>query len=264
MKTVAVSGANGYLGSTLVAAFSAAGWNVVRLVRTPNETDDRCFRLGEEIAPSVLDGIDLLVHSAYDMRVVAWREILHINVDGSAKLLRAASDARVPRAIVLSSMSAYSGTEQLYGRAKLDIEEIARGHGAISVRPGLVVGRKPGGMAGTLARLVALPITPTLRGLGRQFTLDQDDFVSAILLLAETEHPPTEPVGLAHPLSIEFDGLLRGIATMVGVRSPKLIPVPWRLVDFTLRACEISARSPTTAIRFVAWTFASRTVGPTG
>ena len=203
--------------------------------------------LGEEIAPSVLDGIDLLVHSVYDMRVVAWREILHINVDGSTKLLRAASDARVPRAIVLSSMSAYSGTEQLYGRAKLDME-IARGHGAISVRPGLVVGRKPGGMAGTLARLVALPITPTLRGLGRQFTLDQDDFVSAILLLAETEHPPTEPVGLAHPLSIEFDGLLRGIATMVGVRSPKLIPVPWRLVDFTLRACEFT-RSPTTAIR---------------
>ncbi len=44
------------------------------------------------------------------------------------------------RIIVLSSMSAFSGTEQLYGRAKLAIQELARSFGAASVRPGLGMG----------------------------------------------------------------------------------------------------------------------------
>jgi nucleoside-diphosphate-sugar epimerase len=237
-RTVAVSGANGYLGSLLTTGFADDGWDTVRLVRSPRAAGDRPFSLGTTIDLAILDGVDLLVHCAYDMHAVARDDIWQTNVTGTEQLLHAATDAGVSRTIVLSSMSAYPGTHQLYGRAKLDIEEIARMHGAVSVRPGLVVGKMPGGMAGTLARLTKLPVTPCLNGVGRQFVLHDDNFVSAILLLAEASTLPGGPVGLAHPQPVDFATLLKGIATLVELRAPTLLPIPWRVVDIALKGGE--------------------------
>jgi nucleoside-diphosphate-sugar epimerase len=236
--TVAITGANGYLGSLLTRSFAAEGWRSVRLVRAPAAADDRPFNLGTSVDPGVLDGVDVLVHCAYDMRVVSPGDVSRINVAGSEKLLRAAANAGVARTIVLSSMSAYPDTHQLYGSAKLEIESIAKTHDAVSVRPGLVVGERPGGMAGTLARLAGLPFTPCLSGVGRQFLLHEADFVSAMLLLARTDTLPTAPVGLAYPTSVDFATVLRTIARTVGLRPPRLIPIPWRLVDVTLKCGE--------------------------
>ena len=103
-----------------------------------------------------------LIHCAYDMTLRQPDQIRQVNVDGSATLLRSAAERGVERIVVLSSMSAYDGTEQLYGRAKLDIERLTLDVGGAAIRPGLVYGPDAGGMAGTLAGLTKLPVVPVL------------------------------------------------------------------------------------------------------
>lgn len=236
--TVAITGASGYLGGRLATAFAADGWRVIRLVRSPAKDQDRQFLLGQPVERRSLDGIDLLIHAAYDMRAISVDDIWRTNVTGTEQLLQAAAHVGVRRTIVLSSMSAYPGTRQRYGRAKLDIETVALSTGAATVRPGLVVGPNAGGMAGTLAKLTRLPLTPCIAGVGGQFPVLEDDFVAGICALAAAATVPTEAVGLAHPRPVSFPDLLRGIASLVGNPAPRLVPIPWRLVSWTLQAGE--------------------------
>lgn len=237
-KTIAITGASGYLGTLLMRRFASEGWTTIPLVRTPRATSDRQFRLGTPLPAEALADVDVLIHTAYDMAMTTETDIWRVNVEGSRLLLQAASQARVERVIVLSSMSAYTGTTQLYGRAKLEIEDIAQQHEAVVARPGLVIGPGLGGMAGALAKLVALPITPTVRGAGHQFPVTAEDFVDSMHLLATTHLPPSEPVGIASQTSVPFDDLLRSIASAAGTRPPRLVPVPWQMIYGALRLGE--------------------------
>ncbi|MHB1582462.1 MAG: NAD-dependent epimerase/dehydratase family protein [Acidimicrobiales bacterium] len=236
--TIAITGATGYLGAAAEARFRGDGWSTVRLVRRPSGTGDRRFELGASVAPQQFQGVDVLLHAAYDMRVVSEEDIRRVNVDGSKLLLDAAAAAGVSRMIVLSSMSAYPGTRQLYGRAKLEIEQIALARGAAVVRPGIVVSDRPGGMAGSLARLVTLPVTPCIAGAGHQFPLDEEDFLKAMSILATTTGVPAQPLGLAQSEPISLADLLRLIARRTGTRPPRLLPVPPALVKGPLLLAE--------------------------
>ena len=51
-------------------------------------------------------------------------------------------------------MSAYSGTNQIYGQTKLACEDLVTAHGGTSLRLGLVHGGANGGMIGALRKLV--------------------------------------------------------------------------------------------------------------
>ena len=162
--TAAVTGANGYLGAIVAERLGKEGWQTLRLVRTERGETSRRFVLGAPVQPELLEGIDLVVHCAYDMALRQRADIWRVNVAGTANLLEAARAAGVGRVIVLSSMSAFEGTTQLYGQAKLQIEAHAQRFGACSVRPGLVYGPRAGGMAGTLQRLSRMPFVPLVGG----------------------------------------------------------------------------------------------------
>jgi len=123
------------------------------------------------------------VHSAYDLSLTSSLDITRVNVGGTRRLLEAAADARVRRIIVLSSMSAFEGTKQLYGQAKLDIEAMTEALGGCAVRPGLVVSERPGGMAAALQKLTRLPIMPLIASVGRLYTVHEDDLMAAIAAL---------------------------------------------------------------------------------
>ena len=141
LPIVTITGATGYLGSVLKPAFVEAGYSVRCLVRTPRPaTDDHAFALGAAVEPSMLEGVDVLVHCAYDMTLTKRSEIWELNVFGTVHLLDAAEAAGVRRTIAVSSMSAYPGTRQLYGRAKLAAELTALNRNMTVVRPGLVYG----------------------------------------------------------------------------------------------------------------------------
>ena len=237
---IAITGANGYLGSVLAVAFGSAGSSVRRLVRSPDpESRDRPFDLSSGIPSDALVGVDVLVHCAYDMTLTKRTDIWQTNVFGSVDLFDLAVASGVARTIALSSMSAYPGTRQLYGRAKLDMEMAALSRGMVVVRPGLVYGPGWGGMAGTLRRLAALPVLPDFGPGAHQFMFSERDFATAIVTLAGAEQTPAGPVGIAHPDPVPFTTVLTSFATGRGERSPPIHPVPPMAVYGALRSAEL-------------------------
>jgi len=241
-RRAAVTGASGYVGGLIAEALEAAGWEVVRLVRTLPSGDDagqkyRQHRLTDTPADELLEGVELLVHAAYDFSLTRRDDIWSVNVDGTAQLLAAARRAGLSRMVVLSSMSAYPGTTQLYGQAKLAIEDAGFAHGAAVIRPGLVYGDRPGGMVGSLLRFTRFPVAPVVAPKAKQYPVHEDDLAGAVVALAEAESVPLEALGVASPVPVAFGTLLETLAATAGRRC-HFVAVPWRLVYWALRVAE--------------------------
>jgi nucleoside-diphosphate-sugar epimerase len=237
--TVGITGATGYLGGVVRERLGASGWSCIDLVRRPRGPRARRYSFEEDLPSDLLDGLDVLVHCAYDMTARERDDIWRTNVDGTRRLLDAADWARVPRTIVLSSMSAYEGTEQLYGSAKLQIERDADEHGAVAIRPGLVYGPNAGGMAGAIASLTRLPVVPVFAARSHQFTVHEDDFASTVEALASAD--PTllgrGAIGVANPIPVPFRQVVQGLGRMHG-RTCRTVAVDWRAAYVALRLAE--------------------------
>jgi nucleoside-diphosphate-sugar epimerase len=135
-------------------------------------------------------------------------------------------------------MSAYEGTTQLYGQAKLAIEAETAAVGGCAIRPGLVYGPQPAGMAGALQRLVRMPIVPLVAGRAQQYPVHIDDLMAAISSLAEARQLPTGPLGIANAHSVSFREVLTALARQEG-RQCRFVPFPWRVLYAGLRVGEL-------------------------
>ena len=237
---VGVTGASGYLGSRICSVLEREGWSVIRLVRSPAPGDSTARRLDlrAPIPPEGLASIDVLIHTAYDFSLTRRQDIWKVNVEGTRRLLSAARAAGVPRIVVLSTMSAYPGTGQLYGQAKLAIEAETLAAGGCVIRPGLVYGQGAAGMAGALLKATRLPVVPLIAGSARQFPVHIDDLLAAIAALASTPDPPSAPVGVANPQPVTFKVLLETLAAQEGRRC-RFVPIPWQILYAMLRAGEL-------------------------
>lgn len=234
----AITGAGGYLGSRLRQYLTAAGCGVTGFTRRPAGTGSMAYDLASAPSPQALRGADVLVHCAYDFGPSAWRDIVRVNVEGSARLFAAARAAGVTRIVCISTLSAYEGCRSRYGRAKLLIEDEARKAGALIVRPGLVYGKDAGGMLGSLNRVLkSAPCLPLLGdGSWPLYLAHEADLCALIGALGE--HGGGErPIAAAAPDSWRFRDVLSGIARTWG-RDPLFIPVPWRAVWLGLSALE--------------------------
>jgi nucleoside-diphosphate-sugar epimerase len=248
-RVAAVTGASGYLGSQICRNLESDGWQVIRLARSPRGNGVRVIShdLATPISVQVRDALrsaDTLIHTAYDLALTSAADIWRVNVDGTRRLLEAAKEAGVGRVIVLSSMSAFAGTSQLYGRAKLDIETITVEFGGCAVRPGLVHSEQAGGMAGAMRKLTVFPIIPVITGGNGVYAVSEEDLMKVIVLLASTTSLEPGMISVAHPTRVTLIDLLRTVAAQQNRRC-RFVPVPWQLVYWMLRGGELmSLRLP--------------------
>jgi nucleoside-diphosphate-sugar epimerase len=241
---VAVTGASGFIGGNAVRHLTTQGVECLVLGRRSVGSEAfRRFELGPEPDPGLFDGVRSLVHCAYDFSARASQDIYQRNVVGTSNLLRAAVRAGVDRVVFISSMSAYPGTHQLYGRAKLESERLVHEIGGLTLRLGLVWGPDAGGMAGAVQRLTALPVVPVFGLKSHQFTVHRDA-VDAAIAIAIARPELVGVISVANPEPVPVRRLLRGLARMGGQDDPRrLVPVPWRPVYWSMRAAE-AARLP--------------------
>lgn len=237
-----VTGASGYLGSRICSTLELRGWEVVRLAHASSSDGERAYayeldaRVTTEVR-SVLESTDVLVHAAYDLGLTRAADIRRVNVEGSRRLLEVASQAGVRRILVLSSMSAFEGTTQLYGRAKLEIEAITQGFGGCAVRPGLVYAGDSGGMAGALAKLATLPVVPLIAGNPKIYTVREDDLMTAVGAMAATDELEAAVVSVAGPVPVALRDMLTMFAAQAGNRC-RFVPFPWQPIYGILRTAE--------------------------
>ena len=145
---VAITGANGFIGTHLVRRFSEAGWEVRELVRH----DIELGALG-----SRLQGADVVIHAAGATRAPSSKQLHKSNVVLTAAMLDNARKAGVGRFVFVSSLAAVGPAQLLetpldetttpapidpYGRSKLDAENLVQSSGLpfVIVRPAAVYG----------------------------------------------------------------------------------------------------------------------------
>ena len=238
----AVTGAGGYLGSRICRTLESRGWRVVRFTGSQPPIPGHVVRydlaapVTEEVS-GALRSADVLLHAAYNLSLTTADDIWRVNVEGTRRLLDAAKEAGTARLIVLSSMSAFTGTTQLYGRAKLDIEAMTVERGGVAVRPGLVYGKQAGGMAGALRKLTALPAVPVISGGAGVYTVREEELMEAIVVLAAAVDLEPSTMSLAHGDKSTLADLLSAFAAQEGRRC-RFISVPWQPIYWLLRAGE--------------------------
>jgi nucleoside-diphosphate-sugar epimerase len=236
---VAITGATGYLGSVLSNHLAGRGDKVVALTRRHPQhpvSEWRHFDLGRPVDRAIFQDVDALIHAAWVLSGKDTSQLWDENVVASRRLIEAAVSAGVRKVVFVSSMSAYFGTRQTYGLMKLAVERTALDLGCVVVRPGLVYGESPGGMAGTLRKISRLPLWPRFKS-AKLFMAHEDDLANAIArVIDHYDELSGEVVGLANPQSVDLPTIFAALSPD-GRRRPT-VPVSAGIVMAVLRLLE--------------------------
>lgn len=271
-RRIAVTGATGFIGRYIVRALLARGVRVVGVVRNPDKgrdlsgvelrRADLCRR--EELTPA-LDGCDAVVSNAALIALgdVAPAEVLRTNVEGTRNVFEAMGEARVSRAVLVSTVSVYARRRRdvpdeghplhaigrrinrinAYAISKVRAEEEARricegsGIGLTIVRPNGVYGASDNnGFTRWFQRLVALPVAPYPIGMSLSLVYAAD-VAEAIALCLERPASIGRVYNLAGEHLTAWNFLRAWKAA--GGRVPRLLlPIP-----LPLRQCFDSRRA---------------------
>lgn len=259
---IAVTGASGLIGSTLVRALQADGHEVIRLVRrTPRTADEhRWDPQHRRIDPTLLLDVDAVVNLAgtpirpRPFTEAYRRDVLTSRVDSTTTISEAlaaaaAADPSRRRVLVSASAVGYYGdtgdrvTEEdappgddFLARVCVQWEEATRpasdaGIRVVTVRTGLVIGR--GAM---LVRILGTVFRFGLggrMGSGRQFWpwISLADEIGAIRFLLSADDV-TGPVNLTGPEPVPNRVFVRDLAR--AVRRPAVLPVPGPAIRLAL------------------------------
>jgi len=241
-----LTGASGFVGHHLAAAFRSARWDVTALVRGRSSvaalkelgvTLHEGEMLSGETYAKAVSGADLVVHCAGLIRAVTVDDYRRVNVDGAGEVAATASRVGVPRFILISSIAARGplgrgepAPVSHYGASKREGEkrvfENAGGMSVCVVRPPVIYGPRDTGMLSAFkaARMGLFPMFG--RGDHRVAIVHVDDLVRSVYLLAA--RPGDFPTGPFYPedgTNPSWADLALAFGTALGTRIRR-IPLP--------------------------------------
>ncbi len=142
-RTLALTGATGFIGSALLGHLTASGWRVRALYRARGK---RCEDPSVEWVPGALEEpeslerlvhqTDAVVHCAGRVRARSAADFMQVNAEGAACLARALSQqARPPRLLLVSSLAAREPGLSAYAASKRRGEEMVAQIARTAPRP---------------------------------------------------------------------------------------------------------------------------------
>jgi nucleoside-diphosphate-sugar epimerase len=166
VKTLAITGANGFIGNYLCRHFSALSYEVIALSRRNPEIEGvhwHPYNLEQNISLEILARVDVILHLAFALHSQKEPQAYQNNIAGCKLLLENSRLAKVPKVVYFSSMSAHSEAISMYGKHKWEAEKLFDGADCLVIRPGLVLGE--GGMLKKIGTMVKKsPIVPLIGG----------------------------------------------------------------------------------------------------
>ena len=242
---IAVTGANGYVGGRILSHLRASGVDAIALVRRPDPDDKaaRPYALGEPLQASLLDGVEIVVHAAYDASGRG-EDVRMLNVDGSLPLLDGLAE-RGGRALLISSLSAFRGARSLYGRAKLALEQAVLGRDGVVLRPGLVFGLGAAGMFGAMVTALSRRALAPMIGCGSQrlFVTHDEHLARLVTAIVSGELRAEGPLLAAHEVPTTLRAIADQVADAHG-RRLRAIPLAPSLTGLGLRCAEAAGVAP--------------------
>ncbi|ADU38842.1 UDP-glucose 4-epimerase family protein [Variovorax paradoxus] len=261
-KLVAVTGASGFIGSTVVRACEKRGVAVRSLVRRDTAGGANSFEIGDIDSDTnwqnALEGVECIVHCAGRAHVLIERnsdplaEFRRINRDGTLNLAEQAATTGVKRLIFLSSIGVMGSTTDGrapfsesdtpqpmmdYAISKLEAErglqEIATRTGleVVILRPPMVYGP---GAPGNFARLVRALVKGWPLPLGsvssnRRSYIGIQNLVDLIVTCIEHPAAASQTFLACDGEDVSTVDLLRRMGVALK-KSPRLLPFPVSLI----------------------------------
>jgi nucleoside-diphosphate-sugar epimerase len=210
MTLWAITGGSGFLGLHLTHRLGALGMDVRVLDLEPAPGASVASVVGNILCPrdveALCGGADVVVHAAAALPIHGPSSAIRkVNVEGTARVLAAAADARVRRVVFLSSAVVYGIPAELplreetapvpidaYGASKLEAEQVCaafgkRGLEVVVLRPTAFVGPGRLGVFGILFDWISegRRVYTLGPGTNRYQLLAVEDLVAAVLLAAE-------------------------------------------------------------------------------
>ena len=259
MRTVAIFGASGFIGSNATSAFKRRGDSVLALSRTAPNCSPVDFMDVNALARA-LKGVDSVVHVAglahvSEKSLVDAERAYHLaNVKVAVNVAKAAIGAGVARFVLLSSagvlgpQSPPEGFDDsvepkpydLYTKSKLEAEhcvlDVVKGNmGLVILRPPTVYGPNAPGSFRRLSKWIeqGLPL-PVGRIFARRSFIGIRNLCSALMAAEATSKVGILPMIVADRAPVSIGEFVREIASANGRRSV-VVPVPRSILEFGLR-----------------------------
>ncbi len=239
-RTIAVTGATGFLGQHLVRAIAERGL-LPRILsrRDPISPFWRGIEpqvvLGDLSSAAALarlcDGADVVVHLAGLIKAADRPAFDKVNVDGARAVAKAASDAGARFALV-SSLAAREPRLSDYAASKRAGEEavLAVAPHALIVRPPAIYGPGDRETVGLFAAAQASRVLPVLSPASRVAMIEVRDAAAQILDLVVGARTGLASICDARPDGYAWTEIMGAAAAAVGAPPPRLLRVPEGLI----------------------------------
>lgn len=256
MQKVLVTGANGFIGTHLVALLLQKGYDVHCLVRYTSDISglrnlNVTIHTGDVRDPASLktpvENASYIYHLAANLLVTSQREFEEVNVDGTLHVLDAAeryAKATLQRALLVSSIAAagpnssltpYDETVALhpiswYGLSKKKLEEGAAAYFSrlpiTIVRPAIVYGEREKDVS-QIFPVIEGRIHPK-PGIAKKYStaIYVGDLVAGMVAAAESPHSIGQAYFLNHPQVVTARQIVQNIGAAMGKRAGLPIPIP--------------------------------------
>jgi len=260
---VAITGANGAIGPVVAEELARAGYDVRALTRRDADVLDR------DALRRAFDGATGVVHLAAKLHIVdpppALRdEYRRVNVDGTANVIRAASEAGVRRVVHVSTIAVYGyndgrvlseGSETrpdtFYSRTKLESEKIALDANAAVLRFAAVYGSRVKGNYRKLLHSISKGrFIPLGKGKNRRTLVYDRDAARTVVLALKSDASAGQIFNVTDGTFHTVREILDAMATALGRRVPR-VSMPLAPIRFGIGIAErslkmIGMRSPVT------------------
>jgi nucleoside-diphosphate-sugar epimerase len=237
MKSVAITGANGFIGREMLSFFQQQDFEVHAYVRNPalfqpENASVWHFDLHTPEKILIPSSLTALIHCAWDFS--ASTQSRELNLRALAFLRDECSKRNIPL-IFLSSLSAHEEALSVYGKSKLEAEQMLEGMKCLVIKPGLVIGR--GGLFLRMLRSIMHSRILFIPGSGRQ-ALQIIDIADLCRITAQAiDDKLSGTLVLAHPELLTIRDFYLLLMQTLGKR-PLMIPLPLPLIYRAARLLE--------------------------
>lgn len=252
--TLLLTGATGFLGSHVAEAMVAEGWDVRCTVRKTSNLRwieslpvDRVtvdLRSPHDLA-RVLEGVDIVVHSAGITRAASDAEYHRVNAEGTQALALGAVNAGVRRFVLVSSLAARGPDRRasdrsppgdrptsVYGESKLAgerrlfqvLSEQEGGLQGVILRPGGIYGPRDEDSL-NLFKAAKTGLIPVPSGKGRLQPVYVKDVAEAVIRAAVRPAVDVKPIPIVGPEIVSWAAMGEALADAVG-KPVRLVKIP--------------------------------------
>ncbi len=239
---VAITGSNGFIGSSLLELFLNKGWKIKALQRNIPEGADNDenieyinYSLNTSVDKEALKNVNLFVHCAYQAYNHKNKNAEEINLTGTKDLLNICRELNI-KMVFLSTLSAHNEALSIYGKSKLEIENIFDFNKDFILKLGLVIGKKGGlfmNIAETIKKSKYIPLIA--KGVQPIQTVNISDVFE--IIIKSYENDISGNYKIAEEIAISMKDLYNAISDHYSFKR-KFISLPYGFTYFMMKLIE--------------------------